>query len=299
MKELDLNLIKHFKVLYEEQSVSNAAAKAHISQSTMSHIVNRLRKYFDDPLFIRSSTGVVPTGKATLIFEKVLPAFMAFTNEVENIDAFDPVKSTKTFTIALNDFMQMYILSDLFNNLKKEAPGVTLNILPLKKAQLSELSNGNIDVIVGTLIEPVYPFIGNKYITEELTFLVREGHPVFSEDKVTPKLISSYKHLIVSKSEGCSWNSIHALRDLGYNPETGLETPVFLTVPYLLMNTDLVYTASKREAGFFIPRFPLKMVESPFKIAQPVFNIVWHERTTYDPANIWFRQILHNIAQNI
>ena len=61
---LDLNLLVALEALIEEGSVSKAAERLFITQSAMSKTLGRLRELFDDPLFIRRGSGMVPTPRA-------------------------------------------------------------------------------------------------------------------------------------------------------------------------------------------------------------------------------------------
>ncbi|MDO4441974.1 MAG: LysR family transcriptional regulator [Moraxella sp.] len=61
LRKLDLNLLKAFVVLLDEQNVSRAAHRLSLTQPAMSGILNRLRTSFNDPLFVRVQHGIVPT----------------------------------------------------------------------------------------------------------------------------------------------------------------------------------------------------------------------------------------------
>ena len=61
---IDLNLLVAFEALLLERSVSRAADRIGIAQPTMSGTLARLRATFEDELFIRTPTGMVPTGRA-------------------------------------------------------------------------------------------------------------------------------------------------------------------------------------------------------------------------------------------
>jgi DNA-binding transcriptional LysR family regulator len=71
---VDLNLAITFLVLFRERSVTNTAACMKIGQPAVSGSLTRLRNHFNDPLFIRTKSGVRPTQKAILIEQKLLPA---------------------------------------------------------------------------------------------------------------------------------------------------------------------------------------------------------------------------------
>ncbi|MFT4574589.1 MAG: DNA-binding transcriptional LysR family regulator, partial [Marinomonas primoryensis] len=64
LQHLDLKSLTGLLYLLEERSVGRAADRLYLSQSAMSRLLNRLRDAFNDPLFIRTAKGMVPTSKA-------------------------------------------------------------------------------------------------------------------------------------------------------------------------------------------------------------------------------------------
>ncbi len=64
IRTLDLNLLKALDALLDERNVTRAAARLAITQPAMSGMLTRLRESFDDPLFVRTQRGVVPTQRA-------------------------------------------------------------------------------------------------------------------------------------------------------------------------------------------------------------------------------------------
>ena len=64
IRKLDLNLLKAFDALLDERSVTQAAARLSLTQPAVSGMLTRLRENFDDPLFVRTSRGIVPTQRA-------------------------------------------------------------------------------------------------------------------------------------------------------------------------------------------------------------------------------------------
>ena len=52
-RDLDLNLLASLDALLAEKNVTRAAKKIHVTQSTMSGILRRLRDQFDDELLVR------------------------------------------------------------------------------------------------------------------------------------------------------------------------------------------------------------------------------------------------------
>ncbi|HEM7509331.1 TPA: LysR family transcriptional regulator [Providencia rettgeri] len=61
LHRLDLNLLVILQYLMEERSVSLVAQRLAITPSSVSKSLSKLRQWFDDPLFIRSPQGLLPT----------------------------------------------------------------------------------------------------------------------------------------------------------------------------------------------------------------------------------------------
>ena len=59
MNDLDLNLIPYLVAIEETRNVSRAAERLGVSQPRVSTALARLREYFNDPLFVRTSRGAV------------------------------------------------------------------------------------------------------------------------------------------------------------------------------------------------------------------------------------------------
>lgn len=64
IRTLDLNLLKALDALLDEGSVTRAAQRLSLTQPAVSGMLIRLRDYFEDPLFVRTSHGMVPTMRA-------------------------------------------------------------------------------------------------------------------------------------------------------------------------------------------------------------------------------------------
>ena len=61
---LDLNLLRVFDALFRTRSVTLAAEQTGMQQSSMSGALKRLRTALNDPLFVKSGAGMVPTAFA-------------------------------------------------------------------------------------------------------------------------------------------------------------------------------------------------------------------------------------------
>ena len=95
LKQLDLNLLGVLDALLREQSVTRAAESLGTTQSAISHSLGRLRTFFDDSLFVKSSKGMVATRKAELLRQPVTDIMAAVRQQVLAEAGFHPSRSRR------------------------------------------------------------------------------------------------------------------------------------------------------------------------------------------------------------
>ena len=71
LRNIDLNLLTIFQAIYSDGQVVKAAATLGLTQPAVSHALGRLRNLFNDPLFVRSRSGMDPTPRAHEISDQV------------------------------------------------------------------------------------------------------------------------------------------------------------------------------------------------------------------------------------
>lgn len=64
LSKIDLNLLIPLHVLLQERHVTRSAQRLRASQPAISRALARLRKYFGDPLLIKSGGALILTARA-------------------------------------------------------------------------------------------------------------------------------------------------------------------------------------------------------------------------------------------
>ena len=93
--------MRTFLAVLEEGAVTKAAGKMRVTQSAVSHTLDKLRLFFEDPLFIRDGRGITPSARALSLrepIEDLLRGIEALPHQGE----FDPLRHPVEFTIATN-----------------------------------------------------------------------------------------------------------------------------------------------------------------------------------------------------
>ena len=73
ISSFDLNLFVIMNAIYTEGSLTKAAEVVGITQPAVSNALARLRERFNDDLFVRTGTGMVPTHKTCLLYTSPSP----------------------------------------------------------------------------------------------------------------------------------------------------------------------------------------------------------------------------------
>lgn len=82
----------------------------------------------------------------------------------------------------------------------------------------------------------------------------------------------------------------------GLRRRLALQTPHFLTAPFLVAGSDLIATVPKRPAQAFRARLPLAVFRLPLLLPTFALRMLWHERTHTDPAHQWLRSAVVEAA---
>lgn len=290
-RNLDLNLLMAFDVLMKEMSVSRAAEKMFMTQSAMSHTLNRLRQLLDDPLLVRTSSGMKPTSRAQSLIEPIRNVLQDIDRLVISPPIFDPKISRREFVIAATDYAEYLIVPSLIGHIKKLAPQVNVSVEHLNLSALEPgLENGDIDVALGfasVLNMPTY-LRSQPLFEETMACVVRKDHPEVGEEISLERYVD-LEHISVSISAEHIGLVDEWLSKKGLNRRVTLKIPHFLTAPFIVAQTDMMLSVPKRVAEHFIHLAPLKLVVPPMELPANQVVMAWHPVTDKEASCIWLR----------
>lgn len=284
----NLNLFVAFDALIEHGSVSRAARHVGVTQSAMSNSLRNLRAVFGDPLFLRTSHGIVPTPRARELAGPVREAMRLLERALGPLQ-FEPASSTRTFTLLASDYVEFVLLPRLLGYLGRHAPGVRLRVLPWGLQRVpDELARGDADLMIGFYDRVPAHHREQLLFDERYVCIVRKGHPRVGR-RLTLGTYVAMKHIMVSQSGEATSGIDRALAALGRTREVSLRVSHFLNVPTLVANSDLVASLSRRVAEPFARMLPLQLFEPPLRLRTSRIGMVWHDSLHDDPAQRWLR----------
>jgi DNA-binding transcriptional LysR family regulator len=119
LSKVDLNLFIVFDAIYTEANLTRAGQIVGITQPAVSNALARLRETFNDPLFVRTAQGMVPTPMAQNIIGPVRNALSLLRVSVQESRIFNPLQAVKTYRISMTDLTEAVILPPLFQRLRR------------------------------------------------------------------------------------------------------------------------------------------------------------------------------------
>ncbi|WP_172723953.1 MULTISPECIES: LysR family transcriptional regulator [Neorhizobium] len=291
INRLDLNLLRVFVSLYETRSVTLAAERLGLRQSSMSHSLGRLRTAFGDPLFVRSTVGMQPTPYAQKIAAPILSAFKALDATLAEPDDFDPALSTKVFDLVMTDVCELMFLPALVAFFSKAAPTARLVIHQMSRSNYrSALEDGSVNLALGQLPEGHSGFYQRHLFDETFACAMRPDHPL--RENLTLEAFLGAEHAAIGSPATCEVLLKRTLGQRAQERNIRLHVPHYMVVPFVVAQSDLLAvlprTVSRtyQQEGLLIER-PL-----PFDMQTVVTRQFWHERTHNDPAWKWLRMAI-------
>lgn len=290
IRALDLNLLKTLDALLDERSVTRAAERLGLTQPAVSGMLTRLRESFDDPLFVRTQRGIVPTLRAMQLAEPV----KQILGEVESLlrpAAFDPATAEFTISLAATDYALRAVVVPFLAALRRQAPGIRVAVRPVEDDRIqAQFERGDLDLALMTPETALPDLHARRLFDESYVCAMRADHLDIAAGAISIDRFCALDHALISYTGERFWGvTDDALTKIGRQRRVVLTLTSFLVLAEVLRTTDLIAVVPRRlvegAAG-------LVMCEPPVDIPGFTKLAVWHERTHRDPGHRWLRSLL-------
>lgn len=287
----DLNLLAAFEALCIERSVTGAARRQGIGQPAMSAALARLRRLFDDELFVRVGATMRPTPRAEALGPRIEEALALLRATLGADMAFDAATSTRCFTIAASDSVTLAVMPQVLSLLRREAPRVDLRIIGFDKTQVAGLlERGEADLVVGTFQRPAPRLVSTTLYRERLIGIAHRRHSLLA-GPVTVDAWLAYPHALFTLQRDMRGEIDDALARRGLSRRVALSVGHVLTLPALLAGSDLVAAVPARLAplleGQGIASFALPVPVDDWRVV-----MLSAAATRRDRAGQWLRGLV-------
>lgn len=291
LRDLDLNLLVVFQAVWQERNVSAAAERLDMTQSATSNALRRLRRHFDDPLFLRTNSGMAPTPLASQLADPVGYALSTLAAGLGVKMHFDPAASERQFTIGMTDIGEIVFLPPLIAHLKTVAPGVSIQTVSATAQQMrAGMEAGTIDLAVGFLPALRAGFYQQRLFTQKYVCLLGRSWKL-ADGRLTREQFLSARHALVDAAGTGHAIVEQMLAASGVQRAVHLRVPHFVAIPFIIEGTDLIVTTPEKLGTSLAQRLAVRAVAHPIKLPTFQVNQFWHRRFRHDAANQWLRNV--------
>lgn len=315
---LDLNLLRVFQALSEERSATRAGARLGLTQSAVSHALNRLRSVLHDDLFVRGPAGMQPTERAADIAPRLNRGMLQLQRALTPSE-FVPALTDRRFTIACTEYAGAVLLPALIARVRTEAPRASVSVLPSNLGVSESLRSGRADLAIGSFKRIPEWFAAETLLSETRVWVMSADHPAAREE-LTLERLAALPHLVVTAT-GEDEHAIDgfvtdqglermvtrsdngllqgALAARGLNRTIAVTTPHFSAALAAVTRSDIAALLPRRLATAFMGLYRLALFEPPYP--SPPFEVMalWHREAGDQPAIAWLHSLLCEVAAEL
>jgi DNA-binding transcriptional LysR family regulator len=306
LSRVDLNLLVLFEAVLAEQNVARAAARMNLSPSAISHGLARMRRLFNDPLFLRTPKGVVPTERGLALAGPIAEILHNARKLVAGAEPFDPATSTRRFLIGTPNGGSAEIVVALLRSLRAAGQGIDLGFVSIPRTQQGwdqafvRLDDRAIDLAIlpfrdGLGFAEVPARFATRHLyDDDLVMAMRPGHP-FLKDR-TLETYCAAQHVLVSVT-----GVIDGIVDR-YLATHGLSRRVAVTVPNSMVAfemagvTDLLVSAPRRLVTAQAARFNLVTAEVPLPLPPSQIKVIVPKVGLSDAGLVWLLDMIARVV---
>lgn len=291
--DLDGHLLRLLLAVAEERSVTRAAQRLGLTQSAVSHALDKLRAIVGDPLFVRSGRGIVATARAEALAQQarlLLEDLRGFTT----LGGFDPARFEGQVTIAANDLQRDLLLPPLLRRLRAQAPGLTLRVIPSGVPTPEMLRDGLCQLVLSPRPPEAADLLQRR--------LFEDRYAVFFDDQVrtAPASLADYlaaEHVTVVYEPRRALDLDQWLLDQGVQRRFAAAVPGFAGVLAFVRGSAWLATAPSRLADGLL--HGLGRAAPPLPCPALPMYLIWHARHQADPLHQWLRRALDEVAATL
>lgn len=262
----------------------------------MSRALARLRSYFDDELFIRSSGRLVLTARAEALADPVHEVLKLIEEQILQLKPFNPLTSDRSFRLATADYCEALLLAPLARLSQTCAPHITVRSVPSHPDDVEALISGDIDLLIALRPAPRAGVRSQTLLHEHFVSLIREDHP--SRDRVShdAELWCNLPHVVVAPYGRPGGPIDDALASWGLERKVACYVQSFLAAPVLAAESNAITTLPASIGARLAAQHGMSVVGLPLDV--PGFKLVmsWYERWQKEPGHVWLRGQLNEIA---
>ncbi|MBL8329329.1 MAG: LysR family transcriptional regulator [Rubrivivax sp.] len=289
--DVDGRLLQLLVAVADARSVTGAAERLALTQSAVSHGIERLRQLSGDALVVKAGRGIALTPRAEALAQQARE-LLEQLQHFAAAPAFVPDRCEAQVHIAANPLQRDLLLPRWFSQLKLEAPGLRLRVTPSDVPTAERLRSPGWHLA----ISPRAP--DDADIRQEALF---DDHwCVFydRQERAAPQSLEDYlaaEHVTVRYESGRSLDIDRFLAERGHERRFAVDVAEFSGVaPFIRGSRRLATLPSLTRVhlmqGLAACALPVPSPPLPMRM-------IWHQRFDDDAMHRWLRAHLRQAAR--
>lgn len=291
-KHLDLNLLVALDVLLEEQNITRAAARLHMTQSATSGVLGRLRTYFEDELLVQVGRKMMPTPLAKELEIPVREVLLKIQTSITAKPVHELSDSKRHFRVMASDYLISVVFSEVIQAVNREAPHITFELISPGETAVEMMMRGEVDLMIAPEHYLAKEHPSQLLFEEQHVCVIWENNPHVDAHLSLERYLELGHVSVVfgrSRTPGIEeW----LMNQYGCRRRLEVITHDFNTLPQLVIGTERIATMHNRLAQLYARSLPLRILPPPVELPAMREYMGWHRSLDRDPMLRWLREKL-------
>lgn len=291
-----MNLIIALEAILRLRSVTGAAAELNLTQPALSQSLKRLRDHFGDPIVNLAGRRMQPTEFGEQLFVAATQLLNETRHFAQMRPGFDPAQTERRFTIIASDFVLKVLFAPLLPRLAREAPGVSLQMVPIDAPSDARFQRGEVDfaVIPDRFLYRDHPH--EPLFDDDFVCVVDAGNKAIGE---TLDAATYFAHRHVITEFGGTWRGSHFehwIADNAITLNVACRVPSFAMLADCVAGTPFIATMHRSHWNSLPRDMGLRALKHPLPVPRISENLQWHASRGFDSSVTWFRELVVDTA---
>jgi DNA-binding transcriptional LysR family regulator len=197
----------------------------------------------------------------------------------------------------MTDLGEMVFMPKILRRIRQLAPQAAVRSFAASAAQIGRgLESGEIDLAVGYFPDlKEKPFLQRHLFFHHFVCLLRANHPITSPTLSLSQFLS-LEHAVVYGAGRTYEIFERFLQAKKIRRRVALETPHFMSIPFIISQSDLIVTVP-HAVGMFVKsgHMNIRIAQPPMRTPKIDLKLHWHRNFQRDPKIKWLRELVADL----
>jgi LysR family transcriptional regulator, nod-box dependent transcriptional activator len=297
LRNFDLNLLVVMEAIWATRSVSLAAKRLNLAQSTVSSALNRLRSELNDKLFSWSGQEMIPTPLGNHVINEVIDildrsrALLAHTYGEGD-------EAERRVVIATVDYVAALVGAELIMRGRRDRRNLAFDFINIKPQAIDRNSFPDVDLFIFPQNSLRVTGLRQEVLWHDSYVCIAAEDNDKVQSDMDPEEFLRLPHVgysalprVVFNHESLLWDAV------GSQANYRLTMANYLVFPRIVAYSDMVTILPRRLVSMLSKQWPIKCVELPVPAPELVLSQLWNPNRNADQALVWLRQTLVDIGR--